>query len=75
MNDTPKWIQNRIKYNNNYNKENYKQLGFRVRKDYYNEILAPIVQASGESLNSYIKKAVDQRIERESIPKRISAEK
>lgn len=55
----------RMDYINNFKCENLKRIGFEVKKDYYENILKPAADAAGESMNAFIKKAVQQRIERE----------
>ena len=49
----------------NYAKKNLKRIPLDVQKEKYEEIKAAAT-AAGESVNGYIKKAVDQRMERES---------
>lgn len=48
----------------NYAKTKLKRIPLDVQKEKYEEIKAA-ADAAGESVNGYIKKAVDQRIERE----------
>ena len=48
-----------------YAKNNLKRIPFDVSKDKYTEIKAA-ADAAGESVNGFIKKAIDQRIERDS---------
>ena len=55
----------RMDYINNFKRENLKRIGFEVKKDYYENILKPAADAAGESMNAFIKNAVQQRIERE----------
>lgn len=49
----------------NYAKKSLKRVPLDVQKEKYEEIKAAAT-AAGESVNGYIKKAVDQRMERES---------
>ena len=49
----------------NYAKKSLKRIPLDVQKEKYEEIKAAAT-AAGESVNGYIKKAVDQRMERES---------
>lgn len=65
MAETPKWVQNKLKYNSKYRQENYKQVNVRFRKDYYSDVLLPAAEASGETVGIFVKNAVEQRIERE----------
>ena len=50
----------------NYAKKNLKRIPLDVQKEKYEEIKAA-AEASGESVNGYIKKAIDERMERTSI--------
>ena len=49
----------------NYAKKSLKRIPLDVQKEKYEEI-KNAATAAGESVNGYIKKAVDQRMERES---------
>lgn len=51
-------------YDAEYTKKNLKRIPLNVHKDKYEEIKAA-AEASGESVNGYIKKAIDERMERE----------
>ena len=55
--------QKKARYN--YAKNNLKRIPLDVQKDKYEEIKAAATTA-GESVNGYIKKAVDQRMERDN---------
>lgn len=46
-------------------KENYKRVPLDLKKEKYEQIKAA-AEKSGESVNGYIKTAVDQRMQRES---------
>ena len=50
----------------NYAKNNLKRIPLDVQKEKYEEIKAA-AETSGESVNDYIKKAIDERMERTSI--------
>ena len=52
-------------YDIDYDKSKLKRVPLDVQKEKYEEIKAAAT-AAGESVNGYIKKAVDQRMERES---------
>lgn len=52
-------------YNLEYAKTKLKRIPLDVQKDKYDQIKAHAAQ-QGESINGYIKKAVDERMERES---------
>ena len=47
-----------------YAKENLKRIPLDVQKEKYEEIKAAAT-ASGETINGYIKKAIDERMERD----------
>ena len=49
-----------------YAKKNLKRIPLDVQKEKYEEIKAA-AETSGESVNDYIKKAIDERMERTSI--------
>lgn len=51
----------------NYAKKSLKRIPLDVQKEKYEQI-KQAATAAGESVNGYIKKAVDNRMERESIP-------
>ena len=52
-------------YNMEYAKSNLKRIPLDVQKEKYEEIKA-VSEKVGESVNGYIKKAIDERIERDS---------
>ena len=58
-------ISTKAKYDIEYAKNKLKRNPLDVQKEKYEEIKAAAT-AAGESVNGYIKKAVDQRMERES---------
>lgn len=49
-----------------YAERHLKRVPLDLRKDYYEEVLKPAAEAAGESVNGYIKKAIDERIRRGS---------
>ena len=53
------------KANIKYHEKNIKRIPLDVQKEKYEEIKAA-AKASGESVNGYIKKAIDERMERTS---------
>lgn len=67
MEGTPKWYQNKLEYDKKYQAQNYKQKLLRIKKKYYEEVVEPAVKKSGESVNEFINKAIEQRIERENL--------
>ena len=50
----------------NYARKNLKRIPLDVQKEKYEQIKAAAVR-NGESVNGYIKKAIDERIERNSL--------
>ena len=54
------------KANAKYREKSIKRIPLDVQKEKYEEIKAA-AEASGESVNDYIKKAIDERMERTSI--------
>ena len=50
----------------NYARKNLKRIPLDVQKEKYEQIKAAAVRY-GESVNGYIKKAIDERIERNSL--------
>ena len=58
-------ISTKAKYDIEYAKNKLKRIPLDVQKEKYEEIKAAAT-AAGESVNSYIKKAVDQRMERDN---------
>lgn len=59
-------ISTKAKYDIEYAKNKLKRIPLDVQKEKYEEIKAAAT-AAGESVNGYIKKAVDQRMKRENI--------
>lgn len=55
------------KANIKYRKDNVKRIPLDVQKEKYEEI-ASAASAAGESVNGYIKKAIDQRLESDNTP-------
>ena len=56
--------ENKAKYDMEYAKNNLKRIPLDVQKSKYDEIKAAALEA-GETINGYIKRAIDERIERE----------
>ena len=48
----------------NYAKRKLKRVPFDVQKEYYEEVLKPIADSVGEPVNTFIKKAIEERIAR-----------
>ena len=53
--------ENKLKYIHNYTKENYKRVSLNVAPAKFEEI-KQAADSSGESINGYIKKAIDERL-------------
>ena len=58
-------ISTKAKYDIEYAKNKLKRIPLDVQKEKYEEIKSAAT-AAGESVNGYIKKAVDQRMERDN---------
>ena len=58
--------EDKAKYDINYAKAKLKRIPLDVQKEKYEQINAAAVR-NGESVNGYIKKAIDERIERNSL--------
>ena len=56
--------ENKKKYNANYAKDKLKRIPLDVQKEYYDNILKPAADNAGETINGFIKAAVDDRINR-----------
>ena len=54
-------------YNAEYAKKNLKRIPLDVQKEKYDQIKAA-ADTAGEKVNSYIKKAIDERMERDNLP-------
>ena len=59
-----KAIQNKKAYNMEYNKKNYKRVPLDISKSKYDEIKIASDKA-GETVNGYIKRAIDDRLNKE----------
>lgn len=46
-----------------YQKANIKRIPLNVQKDYYERVLKPAADLSGEPIATYIKKAIEMRME------------
>lgn len=58
----------RNKYINNYKKENYKRFIVELPKEKYSE-LKNHTQETGESINGFIKRAIDETLHRDTTSK------
>lgn len=54
------------RYTINYAKENLKRVALDVKKEYYENVLKPAADAAGEPINTYIKKAIEMRMNAEA---------
>lgn len=50
-----------------YKKSHIRRIGLDVQISYFDEVLKPAVDKTGETVNGFIKKAVQERIEREGL--------
>lgn len=57
--------ESKTEYNIKYAKEKLKRIPLDVQKEKYEEIKSA-AERSGESVNGYIKKAIDERMERDT---------
>ncbi len=55
-----------------YAKTHLKRIPFDVQKEYYDEVIKPIADSIGEPVNTFIKKAIAERIERLENDNKIS---
>ena len=58
--------ESKTEYNIKYAKAKLKRIPLDVQKEKYEEIKSA-AERSGESVNGYIKKAIDERMERDSV--------
>jgi uncharacterized protein (DUF1778 family) len=56
--------QNKMKYTNEWKRQNVKRISLEVSHDKYNEIKSA-ADLKGEKVNTYIKNAIDMRLENE----------
>lgn len=61
------YSEKRIKYNMEYQKENQKRIPLDVQKKYFETVLKPAADAAGEPMNTYIKKAIEMRMEHDGF--------
>lgn len=65
--DTPQWVLNKRKYVKKYNKEHNKRLCLDFRKVFFEGVLKPAAEKTGQSVTAFIKQAVTERLEREGL--------
>ena len=56
--------QNKYKYTSEWKRQNVKRIGLEVSPDKFEEI-KQAADTSGESVNGYIKKAIDERLSKD----------
>lgn len=49
-----------------YNEKNIKRIPLDIQKSYYETVLKPAAESAGLAINTYIKNAIAEKIERES---------
>ena len=54
-----------------YKKAHYKRVSLDLRKDFYEKHLQPAAKSKRMSMNSYIKEAIEEKLERENNYKRM----
>ena len=59
--------QQRARYK--YNATHIKRISLKKKKKYYDTVLKPAADRAGESVNGYIKKAIADRIKKDSTQK------
>lgn len=50
-----------------YKKTHLHRIGLDVQNEYFDKVLKPAVDKTGETVNGFIKKAIQERIEREGL--------
>lgn len=65
--EEPKWKVNQRASIKEYRKITYKRIPLDVRKDYYDEVLMPASKKVGEPMNTFIQKAINERLKRENL--------
>lgn len=61
------YTQKKMMQNIEYAKLHKKRIPLDVQKEYYENVLKPAAEKAGEPVNSFIKKAIAQRIAREGL--------
>ena len=52
-----------------YNEKHLKRIPLDVQKDYYETVLKPAAESAGIGINTYIKQAITEKIERDTKQK------
>ena len=60
-------MNKKAEYNIKYQREHMRRIPLDVRNEYYYEVLKPAVERSGESMNGFIKKAIQEKLERDGL--------
>ena len=58
--------EQRNEYINNYKKEHYKRINLNIDKNFYENELAAEATKQGMRINTFIKEAISEKLERES---------
>jgi len=56
----------KIKYNNEYNKAAYDRVSLMLKRG-QKEVLQSVAKSKGETLNTYIRKAIEDRLKRDGV--------
>lgn len=56
-------VSKRTQYKTEYAAAHYKRIPLNVGKEYFESVMKPAAAAAGESMNGYIKKAIQMRID------------
>lgn len=57
-------VTKKAQYDMEYRKTKLKQISFTMQKAYFEEVLAPAAEKTGEPINTFIKTAIAERVER-----------
>lgn len=60
------WKINKNKYIQEYKKQNYKRIPLDIAADYYRDILKPAADRAGLPVNTFIKNAIQEKIDNEN---------
>ena len=60
------WEINKRKYIEKYKKQNYKRVPLDIAADYYRDILKPAAERAGLPVNTFIKNAIQEKIDKEN---------
>lgn len=63
----------KIKYNNEYNKASYDRVSLMLKKG-QKELLQSVSKSKGETLNTYIRKAIEDRLKKDGVQQQIEEE-